>query len=205
MLAVPRTSTSTDKIIDAASKLFARQGYHGTTTREIAQLAAVGENTIFRQFNDKESLFWSTLKHACSGLQLRRDLEEALARCDPPQFVLPKIIYLLTGIVSYKPELLQLIAVAFLELHWRADLFGKESLSPILSEISRYLETSIKSGKLRGSDPTILTAALMMTPLIHPEISRLIHGGPSPYRSRQDAACAYGKFWADLLTPVSTM
>jgi len=205
MLDIPRTTTSTDKIIDAAGKLFARQGYHGTTTREIAQLADVGENTIFRQFNDKESLFWSTLKHNCLGLQPRRDLEQALTRCDPPQFVLPKIIDLLTGIVSYKPELLQLIAIAFVELHWRAGSFGEESLSPILFEISRYLETNIKSGKLRGSDSTILTAALMMTPLVHPEVSKLIHGGPSPYRSRQDAAHAYCKFWTDLLTPVSPM
>src|ERR1039458_6892443 len=103
---VAKTSGSSDKIIEAAGKLFARQGFHGTTTRQIAQLADVGENTIFRQFVHKEQLFWSTLQAQSSGLKLRRDLEEGLLRCDSPQIVLPKIIDLLTDIANYKPELL---------------------------------------------------------------------------------------------------
>jgi AcrR family transcriptional regulator len=200
MPAAPKSSPNTDKIIEAAGKLFARKGYHGTTTRQIAQLAGVGENTIFRQFDHKEWLFWSTLRHYSSGLKLRRDLEEGLARCDCPQVVLPKIFDLLTDISNYKPELLQMITVAFLELHWKAEQFGNEYLSPILSAISGYLDANIKGGKIHGSDPTILTAALTMTTLIHPEISRLINGKQTVYRSSQDAAHAYAEFWLNLLS-----
>ncbi len=204
---VPKNSANADRIIEAAGKLFARQGYHGTTTRQIAQLAGVGENTIFRQFDHKESLFWSTLRHYSSGLKLRRDLEEGLARCDSPQVVLPKIIDLLTDITNYKPELLQMITVAFLELHWKAEQFGNEYLSPILSEISQYLDTNIINGRIHGSDPSILTAALTMTTLIHPELSKLINGRQSEYRNSQDAAHAYAEFWLNLLSkqPVSPM
>lgn len=200
MQIVPKSSPNTDRIIEAAGKLFARQGYHGTTTRQIAQLAGVAENTIFRQFDRKELLFWSTLRHYSSGLKLRRDLEEGLARCDSPQIVLPKIIDLLTDISNYKPDLLQMISVAFLELHWKAEQFGNEYLSPLLSEISRYLDTNIKNGTIHGSEPTILTAALTMTTLIHPEIFKLINGGQAIYRSSQDAAHAYAEFWLNLLS-----
>jgi AcrR family transcriptional regulator len=199
----PKGSVLTDRIIEAAGKLFARQGYHGTTTRQIAQLADVGENTIFRQFDHKEALFWATLRHQCSGLKVRRDLEEGLTRCDPPQVILPQIIDLLTDIANYKPELLQMITVAFLELHWKAEQFGSEHLSPILSGISRYLETNIKSGRLRGSDATILTAALTLTTLIHPEISKLMNGGQSIYRNSQESSHAHAGFWLDLLAPGS--
>ena len=197
----PKSTVVTDRIIEAAGKLFARQGYHGTTTRQIAQLADVGENSIFRQFDHKEALFWSTLRHYCSGLKLRRDLEEGLTRCDSPQVVLPKIVDLLTDIANYKPELLQMITVAFLELHWKAEQFGNEYLSPILCAISRYLQTNIENGRLRGSDPTILTAALTITTLIHPELSKLINGGRSVYRNSQETAHAYAEFWLHLLVP----
>jgi hypothetical protein len=71
MPVISKSSATTDKIIEAASKLFSRQGYHGTSTRQIAQLAGVGENTLFRQFDHKEENFWSNLRYHWSGLKLR--------------------------------------------------------------------------------------------------------------------------------------
>jgi len=191
----------TEKIIGAATKLFARQGYHGTSTRQIAHLAGVGENTLFRQFNHKEDLFWSALRHHSSGLKLCRDLVNGLTQCDTPQVVLPKILDLLTEMASYKPELLRLIAVAFLELHWKADQFGDEYLSPGLVKISRYLEMNIEQGRLRQVDPAILTTALMMTTVVHPGISKLIDRNRSLYRCSPDAGQTYSKFWLALLVP----
>jgi AcrR family transcriptional regulator len=198
---VPKSSIRTEKIIEAATKLFARQGYHGTRTRQIAHLAGVGENTLFRQFNHKEDLFWSALHYHSSGLKLCRDLVDGLTQCDTPQVVLPKILDLLTEMASYKPELLRLIAVAFLELHWKADQFGDEYLSPGLVKISRYLEINIEQGKLRQVDPAILTTALMMTTVVHPGISKLIDRNRSLYRSSGEAGRTYSKFWLALLVP----
>jgi AcrR family transcriptional regulator len=197
----PKSSVRTERIIGAATKLFARQGYHGTSTRQIAHLAGVGENTLFRQFNHKEDLFWSALHYHSSGLKLCRDLTDGLTRCDPPQVVLPKILDLLTEMASYKPELLRLIAVAFVELHWKADVFGNEYLSPGLLQISQYLETNIEHGKLRRVDSAILTTALMMTTLVHPGISKLIDRNDSLYQGSPEAGRAYVKFWLALLAP----
>jgi AcrR family transcriptional regulator len=198
---VPKSSIRTEKIIEAATKLFARQGYHGTSTRQIAHLAGVGENTLFRQFNHKEDLFWSVLHYHSSGLKLCRDLVEGLTQCDTPQVVLPKILDLLTEMASYKPDLLRLIAIAFLELRWKADEFSNEYLSPNLLKISRYLEMNIEQGKLRQVDPAILTTALMMTTLVHPGISELIDRNRSLYQSLPEAGRTYSKFWLTLLLP----
>ena len=146
---VPRNSERTDKIVHAAAQLFARQGYHGTSTREIARLADVSENTLFRHFDHKEDLFWSALRSRSNGLKLRRDLLDGIAGCDEPEVVLPKIIDLLVDTVVFKPELVRLIAVAFLELHWKTEAFCQEYLSPIFSAISRYMEMNIESIKQR--------------------------------------------------------
>ena len=109
-----KNSTQKEKIVGAAAQLFARQGYHGTSTREIARLADVSENTIFRHFERKEDLFWFAVRARCSAVQLRRDVLEGMSDGSAPEVILPKIIEFLSDILNYSPELLRLIAVA----HW---------------------------------------------------------------------------------------
>ncbi len=46
-----------DLVLRAAHDLFATQGYHGTTTRQIAERAGVGEPVLFRNFGSKAGLF----------------------------------------------------------------------------------------------------------------------------------------------------
>jgi AcrR family transcriptional regulator len=45
----------------AAHDLFSKQGYHGTTTRQIAEMAGVGESVLFRNFGSKAELFETTI------------------------------------------------------------------------------------------------------------------------------------------------
>ncbi|HEY9873152.1 MAG TPA: helix-turn-helix domain-containing protein, partial [Candidatus Obscuribacterales bacterium] len=44
------------KILRAAQRLFAQQGYEGTTTRDLAQAAGVAEGTLFRHFATKKAI-----------------------------------------------------------------------------------------------------------------------------------------------------
>ncbi|MFM7530292.1 MAG: helix-turn-helix domain-containing protein, partial [Nodosilinea sp.] len=48
----PEADTET-KILKAALRLFAQQGYSGTTTRQLAEAAGVAEGTLFRHFESK--------------------------------------------------------------------------------------------------------------------------------------------------------
>jgi len=197
----PKSLATTEKIELAAGQLFARQGYHGTSTREIARLADVSENTLFRHFENKEDLFWSALRVHSTGLKIRKDVLEGLKQCDSPEIVLPKLFELLTDTVKFRPDLLRLLAVAFLEMHWKADGFFDEHLSPFLSIINQYLAANIKSGKLRDLDSTIVTAALTLTTLVHPGVSKLIDGSRSSYSDSREAGRIYAKFWLDVLDP----
>ena len=43
--------------MQVAMELFARQGYQGTTTRQISERAHVNEALIFRHFPRKEDLY----------------------------------------------------------------------------------------------------------------------------------------------------
>src|SRR5438552_12790016 len=44
-------------ILDAATSVFLRRGYLGTSMDEIAALAAVSKQTVYKHFADKEALF----------------------------------------------------------------------------------------------------------------------------------------------------
>lgn len=199
----PKNSERTGRIIQAAAQLFARQGYHGTSTREIARLAEISENTLFRHFEHKEDIFWAALRAGLKGLTLRKELIDGITECHAPEIVLPQILSLLVDAVTFKSESLCLIAVALIELRWKAETICHEHLSPIFSAFRRYLALNIESGKVRNLDPSMITAALGMIVLVHPELSRLISGGPPPHSDSREAIRAYTKFWLDVLVPLS--
>jgi AcrR family transcriptional regulator len=199
-----KTAERTAKIIEAATHLFAHQGYHGTTTREIADLADVSENTLFRQFGGKEDIFWAALREGLNGLHLRKDLLDSIAHSGLPEVVLPKLFGCLVGTITFKSQVLPLIAVAMIELRWKAESVCRVQLAPIFADFNRYLEMSIENGRIRNLDPVMITAALGMTALVHPLLSRLLTGGPPPHSDNRAAIRAYTNFWLDVLTPVPT-
>src|SRR6266536_5673681 len=54
-------------IVDAAVPLFARKGFAGTTTRELAEAAGISEALLFRHFPSKQLLYREILRLGCEG------------------------------------------------------------------------------------------------------------------------------------------
>ena len=65
-----------DRLLDAARVAFARRGYHGTTTAEIAAAAGCSEPTLFKHFGSKQALLVAAI-HA-TGVQLVATLKAPL-------------------------------------------------------------------------------------------------------------------------------
>ncbi len=57
-----------DKIVSAASKLFAKKGYENTTIKDIAKLARIGKSTVFYYFQNKESILESIIEEAIGSV-----------------------------------------------------------------------------------------------------------------------------------------
>src|SRR3954447_13036883 len=55
--AEPRSTRKRRAIMDAATTVFLREGYLGTSMDEVAALAAVSKQTVYKHFADKQSLF----------------------------------------------------------------------------------------------------------------------------------------------------
>jgi len=81
----PRPPTR-QRLLDAAARVFARDGINGATTRAIAQEAGVNEVTLFRHFQTKERLLaavvgenFATPPAATTAIQSTSDLRADLA------------------------------------------------------------------------------------------------------------------------------
>jgi AcrR family transcriptional regulator len=55
-----------EAILAAVRRLFADKGFHGTTTRELAEAAGVSEALLFKHFPTKEALFAAMQASSCS-------------------------------------------------------------------------------------------------------------------------------------------
>ena len=194
-----RNSDLSSNIVQAAAQLFARQGYHGTSTREIARVAEISENTLFRHFERKEDIFWAVLRSRLTDLKLRRELKEDIEAGAEPSTVLPQMMAQLVDTVILKPELMRLIAVGLIELDWKTQAVCCEHLSPILSTVNRYIEANVENGKVRKLEPSMVTAALITTVLVHAGLSKLMAGAAPPFSDSREAIQGYTKFWLEIL------
>jgi len=71
------------EIVEAARRTFARRGFHGTGTAEIAAAAGCSEPTLYKHFASKQALFVAALTYA--GVCMRRQVAEFMAgRDDDP-------------------------------------------------------------------------------------------------------------------------
>jgi AcrR family transcriptional regulator len=200
----PRASEVQGRIVRAAAALFSRQGFHGTSTREIARLADVSEVTVFRYFEHKDDIFWSALQSSFSAIKPRLNSLDRSSKREAPETMLPEIISMLVDIATYSPELVRLVAVALLELRGRAEEVCRENLTPLFGAISSYLSQNIESGKVRNLNPSIVTAAIALTVIAQPELSRLIDGNRLSQLGGREAIDEYTSFWLHVLVPTPT-
>jgi len=198
---VPRNqqkSVTEVRILEASVQLFSRQGFSGTGTREIAQLADVNETTLFRYYGTKKELFWAALEGRLSRIRLGRELQNALSGDDDPAVVLPMVFEFVVGIICGQPELMRLLYVSALELPG-ADEVYRNHLGAIFDSITAYLKRSAARGAICGIDPHIATLAFVGTVISHTGLYQLFVGRELPFADTTEATSAYSGFWLNML------
>ncbi|MBS1802808.1 MAG: TetR/AcrR family transcriptional regulator [Acidobacteria bacterium] len=198
---MPRKTEVPSRITRAAIALFSRQGYHGTSTRDIARLADVSEVTLFRYFEHKEDIFWAALASCFDSVQPRFNALELSSRKAAPEVVLPRILNILIDTATFSPELMRLVAVALLEVHGKAEEVCRQHLTPLFTAISSYLHKNVESGAIRNLNPAITTLGMALTVLAQPELSKLIDGCHISRLDLREVVDTYTQFWLGALLP----
>lgn len=78
------------QILKASEQEFAKNGFHETAVRDIAQRADVGKGTVYRHFGNKKELFGSLIEHATK--QLTELMEEILEKSLQPENQLKELL-----------------------------------------------------------------------------------------------------------------
>ncbi len=189
-------------IVEAAAQLFARQGYKGTTTRQIAQLAGVNEATVFRCFERKAELFWAAAESRLTRLKLNRELQTGMAMDLEPEIVLPMLVEFLMENISEDYELMRLLYVAGFELPG-ADRMFREHLGPIFDTVSAYFGRCAARGAISELEPTFATLGLAGAVSAHSNLRQLFaNERPGDV---QALAPAYAQFWLNALRRQPTL
>ncbi len=194
-------SLTAERIIDAASKLFAANGYHATSTRNIARFADISENTLFRHFRCKEDVFWAALRGASVEDEMYLQALRKLEYGEPPEEALPTLFVLFDKMVNARPEFTRLWLIGLLELRMKPDEFLHENLQPIVHALNSYMGRSVQSGYVRDLNPGLATTALMSTALLYPAFLKLMGDEGVVKTQRGEGSREFANFWLDLWKP----
>lgn len=143
------------QILRAATDLFARQGFNGTTTREIAEHVGVKETILFRLFPSKRDLYWAVIDEKCRERQSGRMLEDLLAS-EPDERKI--FTALATGILERNTQdmtLTRLLLFSGLEEHELSERFFETYITQYFATLASYIRRRIRDGGFRDVDPLL--------------------------------------------------
>jgi len=177
--------------------LFSRQGYKGTSTREIAHLAGVNEATLFRYFARKADLFWAAAESRLTRLKLSRELQNGLASDLEPEVVLPMLVEFVVKEISEDSELMHLLYVAGFEFPG-AERMVREHLGPIFDAVNAYFSRCTARGVICELEPAFATLGLAGAVSAHRNLHQLFTGRDLPV-AVETFAPVYAQFWLNAL------
>jgi AcrR family transcriptional regulator len=151
------------KILKTAIRLFAQNGFRGTTTKEIALAAGVNEVTIFRNFASKQELYAAILEHKSSELVIKNwvtELEPFAERCDDYGLFLFVAREILTH-YQRDPDFLCLKLYSSLEGHELAKQYRERQICPLFKFLRAYIIKRQDEGVFTSYPPDIAVQSFL--------------------------------------------
>ncbi len=155
---VPTEASTRDRILQAALKLFARQGYEGTTTKDLALAAGVAEGTLFRHFSNKKAIL---IEVATKGwVEILTDLLTELSEMGSYKAV----AQVMRRRMLRMAESSDLMRVCFMEAQFHPELRDRIQTDVIvkMTDVAEaFFETAMEKGIYRRMDPRIVARVFL--------------------------------------------
>jgi len=183
------------QILKVAQSIFARQGFRGTTTRQIADRAGVNEAIVFRYFQSKEDLYWSVLDEMCKSAPGRHELQTVAASRSNKGSTLKEeedvFAALAEGILrrSKKDQGLgRLLFFSALERHSLSSRFFKTYVASYCDALAAYINSRIAAGVFRQLDALLAARGFLSMIYYHHVMQELF--GAAKYQPYDEAKAA---------------
>ena len=133
-----------ENILNAALILFAKEGYHATSTSKVAKAAGVSEGLIFRHFKNKEGLLQALLDE---GEHRLKDLIVDIVMDAEPKEVIRKTIEMTGKIDEADYDFWKLQ----FKLKWELEVSGDKKMEPLKMALSNaFSKLNYKSPELEA-------------------------------------------------------
>jgi AcrR family transcriptional regulator len=151
-------SETRDRILAAALKLFARRGYDGTTTKDLAEAAGVAEGTLFRHFETKKSIL---VQVATDGwIEILTDLLTELSEMGSYKAV----AQVMKRRMMHLQKNADLLRVCFMEVQFHEDLRDRIQTDVIekMTDVAEvFFQTAMDQGIYRKMDARLVARVFL--------------------------------------------
>ena len=150
---VSREEETTERILKAAQKLFAKQGYGGTTTRDLARSAGVAEGTLFRHFESKKAILVEVATRGWVEIltDLLTELSEMASYKAVAQVMRKRMLNL--------NENMDMLRVCFMEAQFHPELRDRiqaEVIDKMTDVAEAFFTTAMERGIYRKMNPRVV-------------------------------------------------
>ena len=146
------------RILKSALRLFARQGYDGTTTRDLALAAQVAEGTLFRHFANKKAIL---VEVATSGwVEILTDLLTELSEMANYKAIAQVMRRRMLNMQKNS----DMLRVCFMEAQLHPDLRDRiqsEVIGKMTDVAEAFFQTAMERGIYRPMNPKIVAQVFL--------------------------------------------
>ncbi len=188
-----------ERIIVAATELFAGRGFAGTSMEQVASHCGAGKDTVYRRFSSKVALFEAVVDHAHK--QAIAKLEKLPSVSGDPLEKLRLLVLELLH-VNMEPELIALKRITFSE----AVVFEKNGPiprqpDPIMAKLVEAVGEAQVIGAIGTGDAAEIASHLIHCMVALPTAAAMM--GSSAFDSRRNVEAHFDRTWHWLINGVS--
>jgi AcrR family transcriptional regulator len=173
---------SAERIMVAAVHLFARSGYHGTTTKEVSELANVSESNIFRYFPTKRDLFLSAIEHELKKVTGCADALVLALNTSDANKALSSVFDLISEIMVEQPELVRVLHFSAMEFGTDMEPLFRRHVYPSVKFLSNSIERWSHDGQLSEIDPRLTVLSFLATGIFLQDLFPAFTRSTSPFK-----------------------
>lgn len=149
-------------IVSSAMRLFARKGFRGTTTREIASAVGVSEPVLYQHFATKRDLYTAIVDHMVE--EVGREFELQIQQFDDstePEKLFKWFGEVILDWYTRRNEHVRLLFFSALEGHELAEIWHEKATKNFLTVVEGAIKVRQRMGQFREIDAEIAARAFI--------------------------------------------
>ncbi len=198
MATVPIRFSSADRreqILDIATGIFARQGFQGTTTREIAQRSGVTEALVFRHFSSKEELYWAVIERKIIAAASTEHMRKTLVSGGEDRKILSAVAAQILERRAKDETLSRLLIYTALENHRLSHRFFRNYVAECFEVLAAFIRKRIAEGRFRRVNPQLAARGFLGMVIYHSWIQELYGGKRYQNYSVKEVSESFADLW----------